>query len=106
MNCYDCYAADSAHTPAVAVCHGCHSGLCPDHLRMIRPVLHRPNGMGVSHGPTPARQVLCLTCHAARNGLPAAPAARRAPVPAAPGPAAPGPDSAGARGAAECPAEA
>ncbi|MFE5872222.1 DUF2180 family protein [Streptomyces roseifaciens] len=102
MNCYDCHAAEGADTPAVAVCHGCNSGLCPDHLRMTRPVLHRTNGMGVSHGSTPARQILCVTCHAARTGLPAPSAARCDP----PVPAVPGPGPAGARGAAECPAEA
>ncbi|MFF7729396.1 DUF2180 family protein [Streptomyces sp. NPDC008001] len=84
MNCYDCYAAEEAATPAVAVCHGCHSGLCPDHLRVIRPELHRVNGLGVSHSPAPARQLLCATCHAAlTTGRPVRPAAqtpRTAPV--------------------------
>ncbi|MFF4215593.1 MULTISPECIES: DUF2180 family protein [Streptomyces] len=69
MNCYDCHASEGADTAAVAVCHGCNSGLCPGHLRITRPVVHRVNGTGVSHSPAPARQVLCATCHAAAQGI-------------------------------------
>lgn len=70
MNCYDCHTTGTTAT-SVAICHCCGSGLCPDHLRVRRPVLHRTNGMGVSHSPTPARQLLCPTCHAAQlTGLP------------------------------------
>ncbi|MFG2223899.1 DUF2180 family protein [Streptomyces sp. NPDC050161] len=73
MNCYDCHASEKAETSAVAMCHCCGSGLCPDHLHMTRPVVHRLNGMGVAHGPAPARQLLCATCHTAQStGLPAA----------------------------------
>ncbi|MEV4503816.1 DUF2180 family protein [Streptomyces klenkii] len=79
MNCYDCYASEGADTAAVAVCRSCNSGLCPGHLRVTRPTVHRVNGTGVSHAPSPARQVLCATCHAAAQGvaLPA-PSAERA----------------------------
>ncbi|MGK5546933.1 DUF2180 family protein [Streptomyces sp. URMC 127] len=80
MNCYDCYASQGAETAAVAVCHGCNSGLCPAHLRITRPAVHRVNGTGVSHSPVPARQVLCATCHAAAHGV-AASASASAPSP-------------------------
>ncbi|MFI0982938.1 DUF2180 family protein [Streptomyces sp. NPDC021093] len=75
MNCYDCHASAAPAAPAapaVGVCHCCGAGLCPQHLRLTRPVLHRPNGLGLSHGPTPARRLACETCHAAAVGLPAA----------------------------------
>ncbi|GAA0392432.1 DUF2180 family protein [Streptomyces luteireticuli] len=65
MNCYDCHAADGTGTPAVAVCHGCNSGLCPAHLRVTRPELRRPNGLGASHAPARVRRLWCATCHAA-----------------------------------------
>ncbi|KNB51658.1 DUF2180 family protein [Streptomyces caatingaensis] len=72
MNCYDCHAAAGAAVPAVAVCHGCSSGLCPAHLLITRPEIHRPNGVGVVHAPARARRVWCATCHAAQAaGAPA-----------------------------------
>lgn len=65
MNCYDCSLTEYAERAAVAVCQCCGAALCTDHLRITRPVLHRLNGMGVAHGPAPARRVLCVSCQAA-----------------------------------------
>ncbi|GAA2915743.1 hypothetical protein GCM10020221_09430 [Streptomyces thioluteus] len=73
MNCYDCHATDGAAVTAVAVCHGCSSGLCPAHLRVTRPELHRPNGVGAAHGHARVRRVWCVTCYAAQaSGMPVA----------------------------------
>ncbi|MGW0737705.1 DUF2180 family protein [Streptomyces sp. NPDC002851] len=72
MNCYDCSTEGSTTMSAVALCHCCGSALCPEHLQMTRQVLHQVNGMGVSHGPSPARLALCGTCHAAQPTNPPA----------------------------------
>lgn len=65
MNCYDCATHDSA-TPAVAICHDCGAGVCPDHAVATAHHLTRmvPLGRYIPIEPA-ARVVRCITCAAA-----------------------------------------
>jgi hypothetical protein len=62
MNCYDCATDDSA-IPAVAICHDCGAGVCPDHAVTSAHHLTRmvPLGLFVPIEPA-ARIVRCTTC--------------------------------------------
>ena len=65
MNCYDC-AHHHATTAAVAICHDCGAGVCPDHAITSPHHLTRmvPLGRSVPVEPA-ARVVRCTTCAAA-----------------------------------------
>jgi hypothetical protein len=65
MNCYDCAQADLA-TTAVAVCHDCGAGICPEHavrgqhtLTVARPVYYQ------APVDPPQRRIWCQICAAA-----------------------------------------
>jgi len=65
MNCYDCANHHTA-TPAVAICHDCGAGVCPDHAITTAHHLNRmvPLGRYIPIEPA-ARIVRCTTCAAA-----------------------------------------
>ena len=65
MNCYDCTTHHNA-TPAVAICHDCGAGVCPDHAIATVHHLTRmvPLGRYIPIEPA-ARIVRCTTCAAA-----------------------------------------
>ncbi len=65
MNCYDCATHDTV-TAAVAICHDCGAGVCPDHASTSIRHLTRmvPLGRFVPIEP-PARTLRCTTCAAA-----------------------------------------
>ncbi|ATL29344.1 DUF2180 family protein [Streptomyces formicae] len=65
MNCYDCHTQERPGIPAVAICHRCGAGLCPDHAHATPTTLHRVHGTGLATGPRPARRITCHTCRAA-----------------------------------------
>lgn len=65
MNCYDCHHIGQ-QTAAIAICHDCGAGLCPDHtdeaihhLTVIRALNQR-----LKVDP-PERRIRCHTCTAA-----------------------------------------
>ena len=62
MNCYDCHQTGN-DTPAIAVCHDCGAGVCPDHttedayhLTATRAINQR-----IPVDP-PQRRIHCHTC--------------------------------------------
>jgi hypothetical protein len=65
MNCYDC-AQLGRTTSAVAICHDCGAGLCPDHTtegqHMLTVVRATSSRYPVD---PPQRRIRCLTCAAA-----------------------------------------
>ncbi len=65
MHCYDCATHDTA-AAAVAICHDCGAGVCPDHASTSPHYLTRavPLGRVVPIEPA-ARIVRCTTCAAA-----------------------------------------
>ncbi len=77
MNCYDCAQAGLT-TPAVAVCHDCGAGVCPDHaisgqhtLTVVRAISTQ-----TSVDP-PQRRIWCQTCATAIDTANKLSAARR-----------------------------
>ncbi|MFZ0013212.1 MAG: DUF2180 family protein [Acidimicrobiia bacterium] len=77
MNCYEC-AQSGLTTPAVAVCHDCGAGVCPDHaspgqhtLTVVRATNTR------SPVDPPQRRIWCRTCAAAIDAANESSAARR-----------------------------
>lgn len=78
MNCFDCAAHGRSET-AVALCADCGAAVCLDHAHVTARWLTRTAALNriVAVEP-PARTVRCTVCQAARDALPAPPAATRA----------------------------
>jgi hypothetical protein len=77
MNCFDCNLSGDT-TPAIAVCHDCGAGVCPDHAISGQ---HTLTAVRATNWQTPVdpsqRRIWCQTCAAAINAANELSAARR-----------------------------
>lgn len=64
MNCYDCHLAGRTST-AIGLCHECGAGLCGEHVRVSRDIVHGNASPGLVTRPTRARTLACPMCHGA-----------------------------------------
>lgn len=65
MNCFDCLP--ERERAAVAVCHRCGAGVCPEHVHHGRQPVHEVHGTGLATQRKSARLLSCGVCHEAGN---------------------------------------